>query len=389
MRKRRRLAPPLAVLTLAVCAGACTEVVPLPSPSVAGGDAASTPGVNTSATIDAGAGVVRPPSTDGGPSQGTGDDGPECWPTPPVTRQLVPPQVIIAFDRSSTMDPRVEPIRAKLFPALSALEPAVRFGLLRFPDGKDNVGCCSATDVLVNPALNTASAINSQLTCNAMGGSCLTPGPRCTPTDDAFRKVANFWSSVRGETDRFVLLITDGVPINCNGEVSETCLRAHRFAADLWRSKIKTVVFAISGIATQGNCLSRIAQDGGNAFPSGTSSGMPFVWLPDITDASALGTAINAALGPIRARTCVVTLAGPRRQVNDVVVRVNGVAIQPDTGHATGWDFEPSSRTSSGAYTEIRIGADHCKDILSGKLQAKNVQTEVTCQDCGNGTDCQ
>jgi len=324
------------------------------------------------------------------PSAQPGDDGPVCW-YPTVTRQLAPPQVIIAFDRSSTMDPRVEPIRAKLIPALAALEPTVRFGLLRFPDGKDTVGCCSATDVLVNPALNTANAISGQLMCNPMGGPCLVPGPKCTPTDDAFRKVESFWPNLRGETDRFVLLITDGVPINCNGEVFETCSRAHRIAADLWRSKIKTVVFAVSGIATQSNCLSRIAQDGGNAFPSSTQSGTPFVWLPDVTNAVALSGAIDTALGPIRARTCVVTLAGPRGRVDDVVVRVNDAKLEYSPGHNNGWDWEPSSRTSSGASTfnEVHIWGERCKDILSGKVQAKNVQTEVTCQDCGRGTDCQ
>jgi hypothetical protein len=347
--------------------------------------------VTTTVARDGGGGADRALPPDAVPSQGStgGDDGPVCW-YPTVTRQLAPPQVIVAFDRSSTMDPRVEPIRAKLIPALAALEPAVRFGLLRFPDGKDTLGCCSATDVLVNPALNTANAISAQLMCNPMGGPCLVPGPKCTPTDDAFRKVASFWPSLRGETDRFVLLITDGVPINCNGEVFETCSRAHRIAADLWRSKIKTVVFAVSSIATQSNCLSRIAQDGGNAFPSSTAAGTPFVWLPDVTDAGKLTGAIDQALGPIRARTCVATLAGPRARVDDVVVRVNDVKLEYSPGHTNGWDFEPSSRTSSGAYTEVHIWGDHCtKDILGGKVQAKNVQTEVTCQDCGRGTDCQ
>src|SRR4051812_44564708 len=76
-----------------------------------------------------------------------------CWPAP-VSRGMAAPQAIVAFDRSSTMDERVEPLRAELVPALAALGPAVEIGFLQFPSGRcDDLSCCEASEVLVPPAL--------------------------------------------------------------------------------------------------------------------------------------------------------------------------------------------------------------------------------------------
>jgi hypothetical protein len=359
----------------------------VPLPGAVDGDAGQ-PDAAIADTSPDGPGRDRrlpPPSPDVAPT--AVDDGGTCWEVTYSTT-FHAPQAIIAFDRSSTMAPRIEPLRAKLIPALTALGPAVQFGYLEFPDQTCDslLNCCNSTDVLVKPAFDSAAAIGKSLaTCTPAGrdaGAGCKPGPQRTPTDDALRRVASFWDSSRDDTDRFVVLITDGPP-NCDGDIDSPCFRAHRTAEDISR-RIKTVILAVSKL-TVSSCLGRIALDGGNVFKNGTSSGLPFVWIDDVVDPVVVNDAVTQVLSPVKARTCVVKLGGPRDRVSDVVVRVDKMPLGYDQGHSNGWDFVDSPR---GKPTEIRIFGDKCKQILSGVIQPKNVEAIVTCRNCGRGINC-
>jgi hypothetical protein len=327
--------------------------------------------------------VVRLPGTN---TDGGGGGPGTCWGMA-VTREMVAPEAIIAFDRSSTMDERVEPVRAALVPALAVLGRAVEIGYLQFPDSRcDDQSCCEASDVLVAPALDTAAAISSQLACNPTGGACVRPGAHRTPTDDALRTIARYWSDPPQDADRFAVIITDGPP-NCDGDTDFPCGRAHRAAMDLFgsRSKVTTVILAISRL-TLSTCLDRVAADGGNAFSNGTASGLHLVWIDDVTLPAVLRDAVSQVLSPIKRRTCVVKLPGPRSRVADVVVRVGDAVVGYDQGHTDGWDFEPGRGDRLPA--EVRLYGPRCDDIQRGLVPPHAVTATITCQDCGNGIEC-
>jgi hypothetical protein len=319
------------------------------------------------------------------PDAATDDGGGVCWPVP-VSREMVPPQAIVAFDRSSTMDDRIEPLRAELIPWLTILGPAVEIGFLEFPDRAcDEMSCCDASPVLVPPALDTAALINAQLACPASGAAVCRPGARRTPTDDALRTIGAYWSDPGASPERFAVVITDGAP-NCNGDTGAPCVRARRAAAELLasRSRIRTVILAISP-ATLSTCLGGVANEGGNVFRNGTPTGTPYVWIDDTRNAAAIRAALGQMLGPVRARTCVARLEAPRAQVSDVTVRVDGAVLAYDPGHGDGWDFEPSAGPR---FSEVRIFGPRCDEIQAGQLRASAVQTTVVCKDCGAGADC-
>jgi hypothetical protein len=345
--------PPRPMALIAPCAAAalaaCTQVVPLPG---------------------------------GNPDGGAGG----CW-SIPVSRAMAAPQALVAFDRSSTMDPRVEPLRAELVPALAALGRSVEIGYLHFPDGGcDDLTCCRASDVLVAPALNSAISIDPLLACNPAGGACLKPGAHRTPTDDALQTVARVWTDPAPDADRFAVVITDGPP-NCDGDTDAPCARARRVASELWQSpsKVTAVILGISPL-TLGTCLNRIALEGGNVFPGGTSAGLPLVWIEDTTSATVVRSALAELLAPIRRRTCVLKLPAARRRPGDVTVRAGDQLVPYDATHADGWDFEPPRSARPAA--EVRLYGPRCERVQDGLTPARRVQATVTCQDCGRGVDC-
>jgi hypothetical protein len=304
-----------------------------------------------------------------------------------VSRTLAAPQVLVALDRSSTMDQRIEPLRAELIPALAALGRSVEIGYLQFPgDRCEDLTCCEASDVLVAPALNTAGAIDPLVACNPAGGACLVPGAHRTPTDDALRTIARTWADPVPDADRFAVVITDGPP-NCDGDVANPCARARRAAIDLWQSssRVTTVILAISPL-TLTTCLDRIAIEGGDAFGNGTSLGLPLVWIDDTTSPTTIRQALAELLAPIKRRTCVVKLPAARRRAVEVTVHAGDVVIPYDASHTAGWDFEPPR--SARPATELRLYGPLCDRLQDGTIAARAVQATITCQDCGRGVAC-
>src|SRR3954462_13361540 len=99
---------PLVAFGAALLVAACTLVVPLAGGGEGDGGVtppivSTDPDAGTSPTVDA------DPPPDGTPGQGD-DGGPMCS-DQPISLPLVPPQAIIAFDRSSTMvDSRVDAV---------------------------------------------------------------------------------------------------------------------------------------------------------------------------------------------------------------------------------------------------------------------------------------
>jgi hypothetical protein len=366
----------LSLAGLAPALTACSVVVPLPGPIPAEAGAAMP---------DAGRVPRGPDGRRQAPDAAPGDDGGDSTcPMVDVFAPMASPQVIIALDRSSTMDPRIEPIRAKLTPLLADLGRAVEVGYLEFPDYRcDPRTCCPSSPVLVEPALGSSAAIDRLLACNPMMGPCPRPGIARTPTDEALRTVQSYWPTAG--PDRFVVIITDGPP-RCENDFDTACFRGRSLANTLASRtlNVKTAILAITR-STLSTCLERIAELGGDLFPHGTSAKEPFAWIEDVTDPKALAVALAEVLSPVKDRICVVKLRAPRDQWADVAVLVRGTDLPYDPSGRSGWSFEPSR---TGRSTAIRIGRKTCDLIESGELKPRDVQTRVRCPDCGNGAAC-
>jgi len=305
-----------------------------------------------------------------------------------VAFEVAPPQAIIAFDRSVSMvDSRVEAVRVQLKSALSLIDKAVQFGYLEFPDRTcDGLmgACCVATDVLVPPAKSTGMTIDQQLACNANGRTCGTNnGPRRTPTGSALTHIADYYRLhvPPGSPDQFAIVITDGEP-SCGGQ-DGVCREATRAAEDLFTNGVRTFILGIGIDASPAVnvCLPQIAASGANTSGPGNNNiqGIDYPWAPE-TDAAQLRRAIDQIMAPIKARACVVTLAGPRDRDTDVAVTVNGAQVKFDKLHVDGWDFETRRK--------VRIWGPRCDDIQAGKIDPKQVQAVETCKACGNNLQC-
>jgi hypothetical protein len=374
------------VLALGGLPGACTVVVPLQGVSQrpdAGAEDVAAP------QPDLRPDLPPPPPVDAEPSQGEdGAGGRMCF-DQPIATQMVAPRAIIAFDRSSTMvDSRVEAVRAQLVPALSALDGAVQFGYLEFPDRTcDPVVdmCCTASDLLVPPAANSGATIGKQLACNANGRVCGTVGPRRTPTSEALRRINDYYRQQLppGDPDLFALLITDGAP-NCGGQDGQ-CTKTLMAADHLLRSTgAKTAILGVGIDASPSFnfCLPDVAFEGGNIFRTTTNLAPPYPWAPE-TDTARLKLAIDSVLAPIKARTCVIKLAGSRDRESDVSVSVAGLPLKYDPSHGDGWDFE------LGRSKQIRIHGPKCLQIQAGQIDPRKVDATIMCRSCGDRSlDC-
>jgi hypothetical protein len=386
MRRREghRVGSLVAASGAALLVAACTMVVPLAG--IDDPDGSSVTPTPVSPPPDRGPPAAPP---DGGtipdaePGRGV-DSGPMCF-DQPIQVPMVPPQAIIAFDRSSTMvDSRVEAVRVQLTAALGVLDKAVQFGYLEFPDPACDIAvdmCCPASEILVAPARSTGAMIGKQLACNANGRTCGSIGPRRTPTGNALSRIDEYYRqhTPPGGPDQFAVVITDGEP-NCGGK-DGVCREARNAAEHLWSNGAKTAILGV-GVDASPNfnvCLTEIAENGGNIFRSSTGQGPAYPWAFE-TDTARLKQAIDQLLTPIKARACVLKLAGPRSREADVTVSIKGAHLKYDPMHADGWDFESSRK--------VRIWGPRCEDIQAGRTDPKDVETVVMCQVCGDRLDC-
>jgi hypothetical protein len=362
-------------------------MVPLPG-GAAPADAAAVPTPVPSGK-DAG---PPPPSPDTRPPaepdvDGGGEAGASSCFDQPIPLQMVPPEAIIAFDRSSTMiDARVEAVRTQLTAAMTAVDKAVQFGYLEFPERTCDLAmnvCCSATDIMLAPGRGNGMAINKLLACNANGRTCGSIGPRRTPTGDALRRISDYFkqNTPPGSPDQFAIVITDGEP-NCGGQ-DGVCREARAAAEHLfWSDGVKTAILGIGIDASPSFniCLSEVAQDGGNLLRgSNNGQGPSYPWALE-TDAARLKQAVDQLLAPIKTRACVVKLAGPRTNDSDVTVSIKGTQVKFDKMHLDGWDFETKSK--------IRIWGSKCDEIQAGRTDPKEVEAVVMCTVCGGKLDC-
>lgn len=268
---------------------------------------------------------------------------------------IVPPDAEILFvvDRSGSMDwpasgttrTRWEELRSSMDTVLPSLSD-LHLGLLTFPlqtGSSELYNCAVGSGPDIGMGLGTGSAIAARL---------LAADPRAgdTPTPDAFATARSYLASVPTSRQRFVVLLTDGLPEpNCGATVPATVAAI----ADL-RSTLGVDTFVIgivgpdssgstAGIPALRDALNLMADAGGRAR-TGTTR------YYEAVDGPALTRSLRAIMAA--ATDCSVDLAATPSRPSRVEVRQNDVLVP-----SSGWSLSGRRLTFTGAWCDaIRAG---------------------------------
>lgn len=222
---------------------------------------------------------------------------------------------------------KLEVTRTALSRALDSMPDDTAAGLFFYPGRSDDVaGDCLAdnTSIPISPLTaahrdELRSALASLI---AQGG---------TPTHDAYKRSLSQLESSPQSGDRYIVLITDGVPTyteNCVGNgLDSVSLEALAKEAERAVSRgVRTFVVGSPGSELARVALSRVASLGGTGEPGCAASGPVYCHF-DMTVVSDFAAGLNAALAAIGAETlsCSYEIPDPpdgeRLDVNRVNVR--------------------------------------------------------------------
>ena len=251
------------------------------------------------------------------------------------------PQVVIALDRSTTMNqpfPNTNDIQ--LNSALNALyadvqsfgpsagghdnHPTIQFAFLDFPyvpaDCAAATGCCTS---VVTPTMNYQAFDDVAYTCTSgpPSNACIQSDHR--PIANALSRAYGYFSAMspaQHGNERFVLLVADGDPIGCspsgpNGDCTDAITQIGNLTS--LGSGVTTEVLAIGG-STAPNCLSLLA----------SAQTMTPYTASNSTD---LGAALQKILNPIAQVGCRLTLTSlPQSKQLSVVYA--GKSVPEDSG---------------------------------------------------------
>jgi len=352
----------------------------------------------------------------GGPSSGPDaavvglpDGGQTCGTTTteiPFNPRI--PDVIIAFDDSSSMEERFgtgtryTTVRDLLTPVVTKYQDRVRWGFERFPAKgmcrRGTSGCCGEA-VCIGPTLMNAAAVNRAI--NRMAPECAAPDeppppppagcggfgqPGCpggvtviggTPTPVALNYVRRFYDGLKdGITDRYVLLSTDGEP-NCTHSAAGTgpaCTGSVSEIQALLGSGVKTIVLGVSAEVSASACLDRMGQAGGAPRPGGPQAFYP------AADPAALEKFLNEIITGIVKPSCTVELKAPPPDATKVAVFFDGKQIPHDPTHMNGWDYEAGSKT------RVVIYGSYCSKVET--FEVKQIEVRFGCPPCGGTLGC-
>lgn len=267
----------------------------------------------------------------------------------------VPPNIVIALDRSGSMVTNTVPnsggrsrwtvAKAAISQIADAYADEIRFGLTLWPGtnqsctGSSQQQCQGVYSPVSLPG--TANAIDSAL---GAAGTCGLG----TPIAGTLNALAAQGGTLGlGDTARenFVLFVTDGAQNNCSGDevAAVTALRNRT-------PSVRTFVVGFSG-DVDATALNAIATAGGTARP-----GTPKYYQAD--DEDALLMAFQDIAGSIVA--CEYTLSVEPDSPDRLFVFVGSTQLNRDTTHANGWDYNATTKRLTfygAACTTVRGGA--------------------------------
>ena len=290
------------------------------------------------------------------------DCGASCCSPYNETLGVVPAEGEILFlvDRSGSMDwesatpgvLRWEALKSAMSSVLPMLSD-LHMGLLTFPllNGTSESGWCGvASGPDVGLALGTGAAINSRL---------VTADPRAgdTPTPQAFGVAMSYLGGLSTPRERFVVLLTDGLPEpNCGSTVSATVSAI----SSLRSSGVDTFVIGIVGPDNMGSSagipalqagLNQMADAGGRA-----RSGA--IRYYEANDGAALTNALESVVAS--ATNCNFTLASAPPRPGAIEVLLDGNLAPASSWTLTGRD--------------LTIHGSRCDNIQAGAVSSVTVR---------------
>lgn len=307
-------------------------------------------------------------------SNGDCDEGEECDPKSTLCApggcseqkfeiEAVPPNLMIALDRSCSMVPGSFGNGAdKWTPAVSAIkrlttsfESKARWGLVLFPDAEGDK--CGQAAPAIELAPNNEAAIQSLLTAALNKNDALYPdGPCVTNIADTLTQLDGIAALRDAERPSRILLITDGAESGCGGKK----MRDAESVATLERlSSAGTKTFVVGfGTDTDAKSMNEFAQAGG------VPRSDPELKYYQADDANAL----EAALGEIVASVvgCDFALDTVPLNLEQVFVFLNGKKIGLDPSQTAGWDYDADKN-------QVRLFGDACEALQSAEPDALEI----------------
>ncbi len=261
-----------------------------------------------------------------------------------------PPDLLIVLDRSISMSTTVsgttsnrwEVMEEAITSLTTAKEADINFGLMVFPTDDT---CGVSAGALVDPAPNTAAAVQNEL-------SLLEPGGATPAVPGLTEALATYDALPVNPHGRFVLFAADGEP-NCYGGAPETASAI----ADLKTAGIDTFVLGFgSGVGEA--TLNDAALAGGQAKATA-----PYYYQTD--DAAELATALDVIAGGIIKPSCSYELTETPPDPDNVTVLSDGQAVPRDASHSDGWDYYPDEST-------ITLFGSYCENVELGTIESVN-----------------
>jgi von Willebrand factor type A domain len=245
-----------------------------------------------------------------------------------LTATAVPPNMLIALDRSQSMNTTVPGTSMSRWDVATAAikslttdhEATIRFGLVLWPGNSktctSNEHSCRGTDDAVALDFGTSMDI----------GDYLDSAGRCslmTPIGNTLSVLGTYAGFADATRANFVVLVTDGDE-NCGGDgpAAATALRGHD-------PEVKTFAIGFGGEVNR-TILSAIARNGGTA-----RTGDPVYYQAD--DEAALTLAFTNIAGTIIG--CDYTLSSIPQDPDRLFVYLGDNMLVRDTGRTNGWDY--------------------------------------------------
>ncbi|MCU0655433.1 MAG: VWA domain-containing protein [Polyangiaceae bacterium] len=298
----------------------------------------------------------------------------------------IPAALLIVLDRSGSMSDagKWPAATGALNQMLNAADPELAMGLVRFPEGT-NSGC-PLTDIVcqtnyectdikdipnvpVGPLKETGAQIQNLIATTKPNGG--------TPTLWALRKAYKYMSELETDSERFVLLVTDGVPtfltppigpfpemgVNCGnkGELGTATSDARKA-----NPPVRTFVIGAPGSEDGLEILSGLALNGGTCRPGGSHSSYTCHYQIGAANFEQdLAATLTQIAGSVSSCTYAVPVPSGE-EVNpdlvNVIVTAGGseTTIVKDTSQQDGWDYTDESKT------KIQIFGPQCEAINKG-----------------------
>lgn len=303
----------------------------------------------------------------------------------------IPASILIVLDRSGSMkdNGKWTGAKAALNQMLTTADPELGMGLLNFPNDK-NSGCnlldpCGGIacemdfsckqipdvpDVPIGPLKQQSVLIQNKIATTSPNGSA-------TPTLPALQKAYAYMQKLQTDSERFVLLVTDGEPtfamepFGCIPASGLDCgnkqlLGKATLEARQGNPQVRTFVIGAPGSEEGQEILSGLAHNGGTCKPGGSHSNYSCHYqVGSANFEQELATTLTYIAGSVSNCTYAVPVpengeADPEL-VNVIVTTSEGEkTIYKDSNQQDGWDYTDDSKT------KVQIFGPECEAINKG-----------------------